>query len=85
MGCELKQWAPSRWSHAKTVLFLKHARKHLCDQPSGTDYCSEGVTDAIMTLDVALSQLGIVERSSFRIIEPAQNKLGFKERIVGDR
>lgn len=85
VGCELREWAPSRWSAQKIVLFLKRVRLHLACMPPYESYAQAGITDAIMSVDIALSELGMVHRKSFRIIEPATNKLGFREKIVGPR
>lgn len=74
MGKEIVQWNPSRWSAAKIVLYLKHMRNHLLHTPPDGTYENAGVTDAVMSVDIALSNLAMIHRKCFRVIE---NKPGF--------
>ncbi len=60
MACESKQWAPSRWSPEKIRLFLKHMRSRVLELPSdGGRFSESGITDALMSIDVALSWLSL--------------------------
>lgn len=82
MSKEIVQWSPSRWSAAKIVLYLKHMRNHLLHMPPDGTYENAGVTSAVMSVDVALSELAMIHRKCFRVIEAKPGTPCFKETIV---
>lgn len=81
----MRQWAPSRWSSTKVRHHLTRVKFFLRTSEWDCLGNHEAVTSALMAVDIAISELEMVHQRSFRIIEPAKNKLGFKEKICGHR
>ena len=65
---EAKAWAPSRWSPEKIRLFLKHMRSHVWGLPSGGDFRTSGITDALMAIAVARSKVALIHRHGFELL-----------------
>lgn len=82
VGKEIVQWSPSRWSAPKIVLYLKHMRNHLLDMPPDGTYEKAGVTSAVMSVDIALSELAMIHRKCFRVIEAKPGAPGVRETLI---
>lgn len=82
MGKEIVQWSPSRWTAAKIVLYLKHMRNHLLHMPPDGTYENAGVTDAVMSVDIAISELAMIHRKCLRVIEAKPGAPGVRETLI---
>lgn len=82
VGKEIVQWSPSRWTAAKIVLYLKHMRNHLLHMPPDGTYEKAGVTSAVMSVDIALSELAMIHSKCLRVIEAKPGARGVKETII---